>query len=109
MDASRLAEDCWAVWSLVARSDVRTSHDPLVASQDGLQRDRPRGWKHHDGDAALVVETLAMGADVIEVAVRTPCERCGTQLYYHEQRERWCRSCALALGVLRMCDKARRP
>lgn len=46
---------------------------------------------------------------MIEVAGRSPCERCGARLYYHEQRERWCRLCALVLGVLRMCDKARRP
>jgi len=41
---------------------------------------------------------------MIEVP-RHPCERCGGVLYYHEQRERFCRSCAAAVGVKRMCDR----
>lgn len=35
---------------------------------------------------------------------RMPCERCGQRLYFHEQRERWCRPCAMVLDVSRLCD-----
>jgi hypothetical protein len=35
---------------------------------------------------------------------RLPCERCGRRLYYHEQAERWCVTCARAIGVDRKCD-----
>lgn len=38
---------------------------------------------------------------------RMPCERCGARLYYHEQRQRWCRVCASALGIERICDRGR--
>lgn len=59
----------------MARSDARTSHDPLVAPQNGLLCDRLRGRQYHDGDAVLVVATLALGADVSEAYERCGCGR----------------------------------
>ncbi len=36
---------------------------------------------------------------------REPCTRCGGRLYYHDQDQDLCASCARALGIARICDR----